>query len=50
MVGPTEADPIHGRISNESPLGIALLGHAVGDKVSVRAPAGEIHFKVLEIR
>ncbi len=50
VVGPTEADPMHGRISYESPLGIALLGHTVGDRVAVRAPAGEIHFKVLEIK
>jgi transcription elongation factor GreA len=49
LVGATEADPAHGRISNESPLGKALLGHKAGDKVSVRAPAGKIQFEILEV-
>jgi transcription elongation factor GreA len=49
LVGATEADPSNGRISNESPLGKALLGHKVGDKVSVRAPAGKIKFEILEV-
>jgi transcription elongation factor GreA len=49
LVGPAEADPAKGRISHESPLGTALLGHKVGDKVSVKAPAGEIDFKIVKI-
>lgn len=49
VVGATEADPLHGKISNESPLGVALIGHKVGDNVAVRAPAGEIHFEIVEI-
>jgi transcription elongation factor GreA len=44
VVGSVEADPLHGYISNESPLGKALLGHKVGDQVTVHAPAGEIVF------
>jgi transcription elongation factor GreA len=40
IVGPTEADPPAGRISFESAIGKALLGHRVGDEVEVRAPAG----------
>jgi transcription elongation factor GreA len=49
VVGPTEADPRKGRISHESPLGRALLGHEVGDEVTVRAPAGSIHFEILKV-
>ena len=49
LVGPAEADPAKGRISHESPLGRALLGRKVGDKVAVKAPAGEIDFKIVEI-
>jgi transcription elongation factor GreA len=40
IVGAAEANPAAGRISNESPLGKALLGHKVGDRVQVDAPAG----------
>lgn len=49
LVGPAEADPGKGRISHESPLGSALLGHKVGDKVTVSAPAGDMAFKIVEI-
>jgi transcription elongation factor GreA len=49
LVGPAEADPAKGKISHESPLGKALLGHKVGDKVSVKAPAGEMQFKIVKI-
>lgn len=49
LVGPTEADPANGRISHESPLGKALLGHVVGDAVAVRAPSGEIHFRITDV-
>jgi transcription elongation factor GreA len=49
MVGPTEADPSKGKISHESPLGRALLGHSVGDEVTISAPAGEIVFKLLDV-
>ncbi len=48
VVGPTEADPSSGKISHESPLGKALLGHSVGDEVTIQAPAGQIVFKLLE--
>lgn len=50
LVGSAEADPAEGRISNESPLGIALLNHAVGDIVDVNAPDGVIKFKILDIK
>ncbi len=49
LVGPAEADPTNGRISYESPLGQALLGHRVGDVVAVEAPAGVLRFRILRI-
>lgn len=49
LVGPTEADPAGGKISHESPLGRALLGHVKGDTVAVRAPAGEMRFKITKV-
>lgn len=50
LVGPQEADPSKGRISFESPIGKALMGHRVGDTVEVITPAGQIHLKILEIK
>ena len=50
VVGATEANSLKGKISNESPLGIALLGSRVGDEVKVEAPVGELTYKVLEIQ
>nr|HID13657.1 transcription elongation factor GreA [Anaerolineae bacterium] len=50
IVGPAEADPANGKVSNESPLGRALLGHRVGDVVTVEAPEGEIVFRITAIR
>ena len=49
IVGSAEADPSQGRISNESPLGQALLGRAVGDTVQVSTPGGVTSFAVLAI-
>jgi transcription elongation factor GreA len=49
IVGSAEADPKEGRISNESPVGVALLGKSVGDKVEVKAPAGTLSWTVIEI-
>lgn len=49
IVGSTEADPIKGLLSNESPVGEALLGAKVGDTVVAEAPNGEMEFKVLDI-
>lgn len=49
VVGSAEADPRKGKISNESPLGLALLGKRVGDKAIVQAPAGDIVFKVIDL-
>ncbi len=49
IVGPFETDPTSGRISNKSPLGAALLGHAEGDVVTVRAANGTIHYHIIAI-
>src|SRR5947209_7715310 len=49
LVGSSEADPRRGLISNESPIGRALIGKRVGDEVTVVAPAGSFNLKILEI-
>ena len=49
IVGAAEANPSKGKISNESPLGSALLGHKKGDEVTVQAPNGEFSVKILRI-
>lgn len=50
IVGSTEADPMNGRISNESPLGMALLGQKIGASVMADTPDGEVEFKILDIQ
>ena len=50
IVGSSEADPFNNRISNESPVGVAILGKAKGDKVEVNTPDGMVSFKVLDIQ
>ena len=50
IVGSAEADPFEGKISNESPVGVGLLGHKSGDTVTISAPQGEVKFKILEIK
>jgi len=49
IVGSAEAAPGDGRISNESPVGAALMGHKKGDKVTVQAPAGPVTFTIVGI-
>lgn len=49
IVGSREADPANGRISNESPMGQALLGKKKGQKVTVKTPAGNVKFEILKI-
>jgi transcription elongation factor GreA len=49
IIGPAEADPANGRISNESPMGQALMDRKVGDRVMVKAPGGEIAFIIKAI-
>ncbi len=50
IVGAAEANPKEGLISNESPLGQALLERKIGDEVEVRAPAGLLRFKIVKIK
>ena len=50
IVGSTEANSLKGKISNESPVGKALLGKKVGDTVTVETQVGELTYKVLEIQ
>jgi transcription elongation factor GreA len=49
LVGAKEADPRHGKISNESPIGRALMDHKAGDVVEAETPGGKIRFKILKI-
>jgi transcription elongation factor GreA len=49
LVGAAESDPKDGRISNESPIGKALLGRKVGDDIKVNAPSGTLTFRVVAI-
>lgn len=49
IVGSNQADALEQKISDQSPIGRALMGKKAGDKVTVTAPAGELHFKVLEV-
>lgn len=49
VVGAKEADPRNGKISNESPIGSALMEHRVGDVVEAETPGGKIKFKILKI-
>jgi len=50
MVGTKEADINSGKMSDESPIGAAIIGHEVGETVEVETPSGVIGFKILEIR
>ena len=49
MVGAKEADPRRGKISHESPIGLALMDHHVGDTIEVETPGGKIRLKILKI-
>lgn len=50
IVGTAESDPVKGSISNESPVGAALLGKKVGDRVEVTTPNGQIYFTIKDIK
>jgi transcription elongation factor GreA len=50
IVGSTEADPLAGKISNESPVGSSLLGGAAGESVKVKVPAGYVEYKILKLQ
>ena len=50
IVGAAEADPFAGKISNESPIAQSLVGHKVGETVSVETPGGEMQVKIIEVK
>jgi transcription elongation factor GreA len=50
IVGSAEANPAENKLSNESPVGKAIIGHKKGDVVEVSAPRGSLKFKILEIK
>ena len=50
IVGTAEADPMNGKISDESPIGSALIGHEVGETVVANTPQGELEFKIVKIK
>lgn len=49
IVSFNEADPINGKISNESPIGQAFLNHISGDKVKVQTPRGEVEYQIIRV-
>jgi len=49
IVGPVEADPLAGKISNESPIGLKIFGKKVGDKAIISAPKGDITYEIVKI-
>jgi len=49
VVGPVEADPLEGKISNQSPIGEALIGKKLGEEVTVTTPKGSIVYKIASI-
>ena len=49
IVGPVEADPLEGKISNESPIGRALMGKKVGDEITIKTPKGEMNYEIVKI-
>lgn len=50
LVGGDESDPANGKISIDSPIGSALIGHKIGEKVMVKTPAGESEYSILEVK
>jgi len=50
IVGSTEADPLANKMSNEAPVGAAILGHKAGETVDVKVPAGEVKYKIVKIK
>ncbi len=50
IVGPVEANPIDGKVSNESPIGMALYGKKVGDNVTITTPKGEAQYELVSVK
>ena len=49
IVGPVEADPVNGKISDQSPIGVALMGKTEGDKVTISTPKGDVEYKIVSV-
>lgn len=49
VVGPVEADPLEGKISNESPIGLALMGKKIGETATITTPKGDIKYEVVKV-
>ena len=49
LVGPVEADPLEGKISNESPIGLALMGKKIGETATITTPKGEVVYEIVKI-
>lgn len=49
MVGPVEADPLEGKISNESPIGLALMGKKIGEIATISTPKGSIDYEIVKV-
>lgn len=50
IVGPVEADPLEGKISNESPIGAALMGKKVNDDVTIETPKGSVTYNIVSVK
>lgn len=50
VVGPVEANPIEGKVSDHSPIGAALMGKKVGDQVVITTPKGEVTYEIIELK
>ena len=50
IVGSTEADPMHGKISDDSPIGSVLLGKKTGEKVTAKTPGGDLEIKIIAVQ
>ena len=50
IVGSNEVDPLHGKISSESPIGREFMGKSKGDTVTVAAPAGNVKYEILSVK
>ena len=50
LVGPVEADPLSGKISNESPIGKVILGKRIGDTATITTPKGELTYTITELQ
>ena len=50
IVGSNEADPVHGKISNETPLALSFMGKKAGDRVEVKTPTGSTGYQILEVK